>query len=231
MIELNLIPKELHKNRKQPGSGLNIKFPKIAPVPLIVGIIVVIIFSQVVLSLLAAMQQKKLAAVNARLSTIMPKYKIAVALKKEFDILAGKVAVIDSLRSGSLVWAKKLYDLNNSLIDGMWLNSLSLSVEHVKPDNQPRAPVRGGHMQQAPIQPKDKETLVLQGTAVSSGSEDATAIVGRFIDSLKNNESFFKDFEDIKLSSVQRENLGAAEVMNFTIVCYFQSGRSYFEKL
>ncbi len=209
MIELNLMPKDLQTIRKKSGPQLNIKLPKVAPIPLIVGLIGIIILSQIILGLLAVMQQKKLLVINSKVNDIMPRYKIAEALKKEVGLLSGKVTVIDSLTSGSLVWASKLYDLNNAVIDGVWLNSLSLNTERVN----------------------GKETLVLKGAAVSSGTDAATAIVGRFIHSLKTDEDFFKDFEDIKLSSVQRETLGDTEIMNFTIICYFKSGRSYFEKL
>ena len=227
MIELNLVPKNLRTTNKKSNAKLDIKLPKVAPIPLIVGLISVIILSQVILGMLSVMQQKKLAAIKCKLNHIMPQQKIAVTLKKEVDNLSGKVAVIDSLTSGSLVWAKKLYDLNNSIVDGVWLSALSLSVEKSKTP-QVFAGFNKGVSPQLPV---DKEMLVLKGAAVSSDSGEATAIVGRFIDSLKTNNDFFKDFEDIKLSSVQRETLGSTEIMKFTIICYFKPGRSYFEKL
>ncbi len=227
MIELNLIPKDLQTVRKKSANKLDIKLPKVAPTPLIIGFIGIIILSQLILGLLAVIQQKKLAAINSKVNDIMPQQKIAEALKKEVDLLSGKVAVINSLTSGSLVWASKLYDLSNTIIDGMWLSSLSLNIERAN-GSQPFISVKNGV---SPQNLNDKETLVLKGAAVSSGTDAATAIVGRFIDSLKMNEDFFKDFEDIKLSSVQRETLGSTEIMNFTIVCYFKPGRSYFEKL
>ncbi len=227
MIELNLIPKHLRIANKKSKSNLDIKLPKVAPIPLIVGLISVIILSQVVLGMLAVMQQKKLTLVKSKLNSIMPQHEIAVTLKKEVDNLSGKVAVIESLTSGSLVWAKKLHDLNNSIVDGVWLSALSLSVEKSK-NPQIFAGFNKGASPQVPV---DKEMLVVNGSAVSSDSDEATAIVGRFIDSLKMNTDFFKDFDDIKLSSVQRETLGDTEIMNFTIICYFKPGRSYFEKL
>jgi hypothetical protein len=227
MIELNLIPKDLQITRKKSASQLDIKLPKVAPIPLIVGLIGIIILSQAILGLLAVMQQKKLTVINSRLNDIMPQQKIAEALKKEVDLLSGKVTVINSLTLGSLVWANKLYDLNNAVIDGVWLNSLSLNTEKEKGSRAFTGVIKGVLSQG----PDGKETLVLKGAAISSGTDAATAIVGRFIHSLKTDEDFFKDFEDIKLSSVQRETLGNTEIMNFTIICYFKSGRSYFEKL
>jgi len=227
MIELNLIPKDLQTVREMSKAKFDIKLPKVAPIPLIIGFIGIIILSQVILGLLAVIQQKKLSAIKSKVNDIMPQYKIAEALKKEVDLLNGKIAVIDSLTSGSLVWASKLYDLNNAIIDGIWLNSLLLNIERAN-GSQAFTNVNNVVL---PGRPDGKETLVLKGAAVSSGTDAATAIVGRFIDSLKKNEDFFRDFEDIKLSSVQRETLGDTEVMNFTIVCYFKPGRSYFEKL
>jgi len=227
MIELNLIPKNLRIANKKNEAKLGIKLSKVAPIPLIVGLISVIILSQVILGMISVMQQKKLAAIKCKLNDIMPQQEIAATLKKEVDKLSGKVAVIDSLTSGSLVWAQKLYDLNNSIVDGVWLSALSLSVEKSK---TPQV-FAGFNKGISPQVPADKEMFVINGSAVSSDSDEATAIVGRFIDSLKTNADFFKDFDDIKLSSVQRETLGNTEIMNFTIICYFKPGRSYFEKL
>lgn len=228
MIELNLLPQDMRTIHKKRKSQLDIKLPKVAPTPLIVSVITVIILSQVVLGVFSIVQQKRLASVSSKLNNIMPKYKVAEVLKQEADALNGKITVIDSLASGSLVWAEKLYDLNNSVIDGVWLRSLSLDKELPKDGRQVLSGVKMAALsRRAP----ERETMVLEGSAVSSNSEAATAIVGRFIDSLKSNGDFFEDFEEIKLSSIQRQTLGETEIMNFTIICYFKPGRSYFEKL
>jgi hypothetical protein len=76
-----------------------------------------------------------------------------------------------------------------------------------------------------------RQVLVLQGSAVSQSPGEEAAVVGKFMESLRNSKDFFADFEDIKLSSIQRKKLGAIEVMDFTVVCYFKKGRNYFEKL
>jgi hypothetical protein len=91
------------------------------------------------------------------------------------------------------------------------------------------APVYGSA--QMPGDTVGKQILILKGSAVSPTSEEETALVGKFIESLRNNKDFYGDFEDIKLSSIQRKKTGSMEVMDFTIICYFKSGRRYFEKL
>jgi hypothetical protein len=225
MIELNLLPKDMQVfQKKKKPSSLGFTIPKIEPIPLIVGVISVIILSQIILGLVAFMQRKQFVAVSKALSDIAPQHGIASVLKKEVDELSGKFSVIEGLTQGSLEWSKKLYELNNAMVDGVWLSSLSLNTESPKT-------AQASYQSPAEQDTSARQTLVLTGLAISTGQGDETATVGRFIDSLKRNKDFFKDFDEIKLSSIQRESYGNAEVMSFTVVCYFKPDRSYFEKL
>jgi hypothetical protein len=229
MIELNLLPKDLKVTPAKKISSIKIKVPKIAPGPVIIGAISFILVSQMLLGLAAFMQQNRLTKLTAEVTTMASQGEVALALKKEVSELSKKFAIIDSLTAGSLIWSKKLYDLNNSVIDGVWLTSLSL--EELAPQGVPgqAAPVYGSA--QMPGDTVGKQILILKGSAVSPTSEEETALVGKFIESLRNNKDFYGDFEDIKLSSIQRKKTGSMEVMDFTIICYFKSGRRYFEKL
>ena len=225
MIELNLMPKDMQvfENKKKKAS-FDFKVPKMSPVPIIIGVISVIILSQIIMGIISLMQKRQLSSVSKEISDLSSQQNVAAALKKEVDELTGKFTLIEGLTQGSLVWSKKLYDLNKVMIDGIWLNSLSLNVEmpvSIQPYN-------AAGMAQAP---NYKQTLVLTGLAISSGQAEETATVGEFIDSLKKNKDFFKDFDDIKLASIQRESYGITDVMKFTIICYFKPDRSYFEKL
>jgi hypothetical protein len=220
VLELNLMPKDLQApQRKTKASSVDFKLPKIAPIPVIIGIISIMIASQLILGLVAFRQKRTLSSIGKTASEIISQKNMALVLKKEADELSGRFAVIEGLMQGSLVWSKKLYDLSNSMIDGIWLTSLSLNIESPK----------GARLQ--PGNDADRQTMVITGMAVASGDREETAVVGRFIDSLKGNEDFFRDFDDIKLSSIQRENYGNAEAMSFSIVCYFKQDRSYFERL
>jgi Tfp pilus assembly protein PilN len=222
MLELNLIPEDLkisQKKKSSPFSELN--FSNISPVPVIIGIISVMIASQIILGFFAFTQKRQLADISRKTSDLAGQKNIATALKKEADELSIRFKLIESLTHGSLVWSKKLYDLNNAIIDGIWLTSLSLNYESPK---TVQAQMLKGNV-------VDRQTLIINGFAVASGAGEETATVGKFIDSLKKNADFFKDFDDVKLSSVQRESHGSAEVMNFTVICYFKQDRSYFERL
>ena len=52
--------------------------------------------------------------------------------------------------------------------------------------------------------------------------EQGTALVGKFIQGMKDDQSFFSDFSDIKLESIKSEKVLDQEVMAFQITCQFK---------
>jgi Tfp pilus assembly protein PilN len=221
VIELNLLPKASNESiGKSKNIALNIQLSGIKPIPIMIVLISIMILCQVILGFFSFMQSRQVTILSKELSDLLPQRNISAALKKEADELNTKFAIIEGLTQGSLVWSKKLSDLSDSMVDGIWLNSLFLEEEATRP--AARIPVQ---------QSLPKQSLVLKGLALSSDMGEEAAIVGAFMQSLKNNKDFFKDFDSIKLLSIQRQLYGKTEVMNFNIVCYFKSDRSYFERL
>ena len=53
--------------------------------------------------------------------------------------------------------------------------------------------------------------------------EEGTALIGRFIEKLKENASFYSDFSDIELGSIKREQTGNQEMMTFKMTCLFKT--------
>jgi len=229
MLEFNLLPKEIRAERKQKLDPSQIKIPKVAPMPIIIGIIAVVIISQIVLFVIDSMQKSRLATISTEIAAISDQENIANILQGELDKLNKKYSVINSLASGSLIWSKKLFDLNISVTDGVWLKSLYLALAELE-NVGPVDPMAHAGYGAAPVQAA-RQVLVMEGCAVSPSPGEEAAVVGKFIESLRNNVEFFQDFEDIKLSSIQRKKRGEIETMEFSIECYFKAGRSYFEKL
>jgi len=229
MIEFNLLPKDIRAARPKKASATQVTLPKVAPIPVIIGIIVVIIVSQIGLSITATMQRNRLAEISTQISAIADDEKIANILQSELNKLSRKFSVIDSLASGSLIWSKKLFDLSAGVTDGVWLRSLYLNTAELQNAAGVNPMAAAGYG--AVPEQLARQVLVIEGSAVSPSSGEEAAVVGKFIESLRNSKEFFEDFEDIKLSSIQRKKLGEIESMDFSIECYFKSGRSYFEKL
>ena len=155
---------------------------------------------------------------SARVRSLTKKYAALTDQKKQADILKAKVddinkrsAAIDELMSRRFGWAKKLNDLSDSMTQGIWLTEL---VYDERPTGRPAAagPVTGVRM---------PGSLVLSGYAVGSG-EHGTALVGRFIKSLKENTGFYSDFREIELVSAKSERVENQDVMNFRIICDFK---------
>jgi len=223
MIELNLLPEDMRAARKKKAMPkVNIKLPKIPIVPLIITAGSIFIAIHLGLFIFHAIQKNRLTSLQAEKQRLMPQEADAQKLRAEVAKLSKKYAVIDSLASGGFLWSSKLSDLSQAVTDGVWLTSLYLQIE--APDQKAIALSTAG----APV---PREVMVLEGTAVSTMPGEETAIVGKFIESLKKHQGFFDDFEEIKLSSIERKKLGEVEVMKFTLFCYCKSGRSNFEKL
>lgn len=217
MIELNLLPENLKGAHKKRKMAIRLKVPKLFPAPVIITVISILLVSQGLIAFLATTQRNRLLKLRADFNEIAPQEKVAAVLKKEVDELKNRLFMIDSLTSGSLIWSKKLYDLSGAMIDGVWLTSLNL-----------KAAAADG---KDPKKSASKQALFLAGSAVSPTAGGETAIIGKFIESLRSHKGFFSDFDDIKVSTIQRKKMGEMEVMDFTIICYFKQGRRYFEKL
>lgn len=208
MIEINLLPEELRKTQKK-KERKSVDVSKI-PVKKIATIAIIAFFT---LQLLAAMtlilKKGTLKKLNSVLAELEPKYKAAQSLKLGIQQLNGKLSAINELTSKSILWSKKMADLSSAITDGVWLNELLLQDEKGPPKQQ---------------------SMMLKGSAVSFPKGEEAAVLANFINSLKSSKDFFEDFSDIKLESSQIRKVGDYEVMDFGIICYFKSGRSYFDR-
>jgi len=234
MIEINLLPEDLKGlQKKKKSTKVDIKMPEIPLMPVLIASVSIFIFVHLCIGLLFVVKKNQLGSLTKKHEVILPEERKALVLKDEFDNLNEKFTIIDSLTKSTFAWSRKLHDLSEAMTDGVWLTSLSLKVPveksktiSVRPNTQRGLlDIEGGE------ETSDKQVLVLEGSAASSIPGQETAIVAKFIKSLKASTGFFSDFEDIKITTIERKKLGAAEVMDFTIMCYFKPGENYFEKL
>jgi len=210
MIEINLLPEELRTQKKKKEPLREVSASKLSLS--LIAIIAIVIF--VALQGLAAMalfyKKGSLERLEQQLKKLKPKYKTAKSLKTEKRELNSKLSAINELTSKSILWSKKMSDLSSAITEGVWLKELSLLDK------------KG---------PRKQQAMLLNGSVVSYPERNEAAIIGNFINSLKSNEDFFEDFEDIKLESSQMKKIADLDVMDFKIICYFKKGRSYFDKL
>lgn len=193
MIEINLLPKELRKKKARIG------LPNVRLVPIIFGTVGLIVAIQLIFTTTVAAKKHRLKALGEKLDKIAPEAEGVIAVNNEVNALKRKAKGLEGIKTNRLLWARKLNDLSDSVVSGMWLTKLSLN------------------------ETPERKYLSIEGN-VSSYSKDEAAVIGRFMKALKENKSFFRDFEDIQLNTMQQTKVKNMNVMSFSINCYFKEG-------
>ena len=227
MIEINLLPQEMRKKEPRFKSidlsefdFKNLPLKNIA-IAAAAGLIVL----HITLFAVGAYCKSKAVALAKKYSLIVAQNKEALGLKDQVDLIHKKVAAIDELMVKRFGWAKKLNDLSDSVTPGIWISNLeydeklterSIQLVSKPADEKSKAP--------APKQSTEKvmaRYLVISGYASSMG-EQGTALIGRFIQSLKDSPGFYADIYDIELGSIKSERIQEQEVMSFKLTCMFR---------
>ena len=64
--------------------------------------------------------------------------------------------------------------------------------------------------------------LRLDGTVVSYKDQEMINLVTLFMENLKQNEDFYKDFKTIELGPIRRIKSENVDAMQFSIICQFK---------
>lgn len=107
---------------------------------------------------------------------------------KEDPALSEEGKYVRQLVDKRIGWAEKLNKLSLLLPPGIWFNEFSVSGQ----------------------------SFLLQGTAVSLQKTEMS-LIKEMIDSLKQDQGFFTDFDSLELSSVQRRKIGGFDVDDFIL--------------
>lgn len=116
-----------------------------------------------------------------------------VQLKNDLREVNEKIALIDQLISNRLLWSEKLNRTSDLMIGGIWLNGMSI----------------------------ESESLIIQGSAASR-TKDEPALIGRFMQNLKDDHSFSRDFAEIELGPIKKRYIMQTEIMDFILICRFK---------
>jgi hypothetical protein len=222
MIEINLLPEEL-KKRKRATPKIDVTNISLEKIPFIKIALVaagIVVGIQVALFGFGIFGRIILGTLEKNYKQVLPKKKEAEQLKSQISNMGKKVSAIDELMVKRFSWAKKLNDLNDSVTPGIWLTQLDYDERIVeKPKAAPN--VSKGHESKVATEKVLERYLIISGAASSMG-EEGTALIGRFIKSLKENASFYSDFSDIEFASIKREQIAGQEIMTFKITCLFK---------
>jgi len=192
MIEINLLPEELRKKKSEPYFNLNIEAERLKLwIP--AGIAGILTLIIIVFFIGSYIRGIQIRGLLSRENGFSSRLSSVEAVNKDITVLKAKMAVLDQLTKRKFLWTEKLNQLSELVLPGIWFT-------RVYTDNENR--------------------LIIEGSVVSK-SEEAMASVGKFMKNLKDDQRFFKDFKNIKLESVQRNNKEERDVVDFKIALYF----------
>jgi len=188
MIEINLLPQELKTGPQSKKIGV------ISPNPRQVLSIIALIFGillciHLCLFAVTIFKNSQFNILNNKWQKLEPQKKMLEGFNKEYALLSEDALASQQLLEQRIAWSGKLNKVSLDLPSGIWFNEISLS-------------------------PKD---FTLRGSIVSLQSQEMN-LIKIFMDNLKKDTVFFKDFSNLELGSVQRKTIGSYDIVDFILV-------------
>jgi Tfp pilus assembly protein PilN len=192
MIEINLLPEELRKKKK---IDLRFDLEMVGRVKFLAGGIFVgaLVLLVVLLFIGSSVRKKQIISLMIKEQAMSPERTRAEEANKEILSLMARMSELDEITKRKFSWSRKLNELSDLVLPGIWLTRIYTDSEN---------------------------RFIIEGSVISK-KEEAMATVGKFMKDLREDRSFFKDFSNIKLESVQRKGAGDRDVVDFRIVLYF----------
>ena len=152
-------------------------------------IFIILIIIHIYLLSLLIVKNFQLSALNNKWQQLQPQKKKLEDFKGEYQTLSQDDNAIKQFTSQRIIWSAKLNKLSLNLPSGTWFREMSVSGK----------------------------VLTLRGSVVALQKEEMD-LINKFIDNLKKDRDFFKDFNNLELTSVQRKIIGGYDVTDFILV-------------
>jgi Tfp pilus assembly protein PilN len=194
MIKINLLPEELRdkviKPVKPAVAVSSATKPGLKELILVIPLVfVLLIIGHIVFVFLGMAQSSQLNALKGRWERMAPERKALENFNSEYALLSDDSREMQRLLNDRVNWAEKLNKLSLVLPSGVWFNVILAT----------------------------NKDFSLGGSVVSLDKQEVS-LLKQLIDSLKNDPSFFKDFNTLELGSIQKRTIGKFEVTDFTLI-------------
>lgn len=155
----------------------------------IFGLIVGALFClHIALLMIIIVKQSQTALLNNKWKALEPQRRIFEQSRKSNEILSSDAKAIQQLLKQRVNWSEKINKLSLNLPSGVWFSEMSLN----------------------------QKEFSLKGSAVSLEKEELS-LINKFMANLKNDTSFFRDFNSLELASVQRRAIGGYDIIDFVL--------------
>ncbi|MCX5711947.1 MAG: hypothetical protein NTY47_02610 [Candidatus Omnitrophica bacterium] len=128
----------------------------------------------------------KLKSLSSQWSGFEQKRKSIEAFQKESSELLGSDKAMQQVVTARVVWSEKMNKLSLDLSYGVWFNELTVN----------------------------RKELIIKGSILSLDKQEM-GLLNKFIDDLKKDQQFSRDFEKLDISSLQRKQIGGYEIADF----------------
>ena len=145
------------------------------------------------LGLLSLVRGYQLGSLNRQWQKIAPQRKELDVFKKQYEALAEDTKIAAALASWNIDWSEKLNKLSLNLPAGVWFQGLAVG----------------------------RKEFVLRGAVVSLEKQEMS-LINRFLDGLKKDQGFIKDFKSLDVTSFQVKTVGSYDVLEFTLTGILQ---------
>lgn len=219
MIHIDLLPEDIKIKRKK-----QFRMPQlnVGLLPVLIGVVILLVISHVSLLIAVNINKSSYARMSKEWKVAEPKKKSIESIRKENIKNNKHVISIEELMKKKVLWFAKLNRLSDLIIPGVWYTGITLDEKTIvkEPVKKPRTRKVVGRGQ-SKAKTINTPYLKIEGEVSSSYGEEL-AIIGKFIDTLKSDKEFFKDFTNIELDSTELHTIVDTEVMKFTINCYME---------
>lgn len=189
MIEINLIPYSLRKNKKGKLSLKEFNIPLEVVIGLGGGLIVLLILAHVFLLVVNIRSVARHKEFKKNMEAVSPEKQQVEKVINELRALQGTQKAVEGILPGrKIYWAQKLNVLSDSIPRGVWLKRVNL----------------------------EGDVLLIEGSAISTDNE-AMINVHQFTSTLKSQREFLEHFNDLELGSIQRRKIKQMDIADFMI--------------
>ncbi|MFA4909176.1 MAG: hypothetical protein WC583_05930 [Candidatus Omnitrophota bacterium] len=187
MIEINLLPQELHKENRSPGEGTAFTLSLRLLAAISAAGLLFVFFLNVFFFFAITSKKAQLSVLEQKWEQMLPAMKEFEQKKKVLESFSRDSRTVAALSAARINWSDKLERLAVVVPPGVWFNALTCS---------------------------DKG-IILEASVFSPGEE--MELLNRFISGLKEDAVFSAAFFGIELGAVNRETAGGYEIMNFLV--------------
>ncbi len=189
MIDINLVPDNLRRKKKGKAllGGVNI------PLEVVIGsvgglfLVLVLVHIFLLFTVTAKIGKKKLLTQGE--AEIAPaKIKVEAVINEIRTLQAKQTSLKEVVGKDAIPWARKLNDISDALIQGVWINKISFN----------------------------EEALFIKGSAISKQGREMVG-VHNFAAELKKYDVFMEGFKDFSLGSIQMRKIKDIEIADFLI--------------